>query len=61
MLCAVHDARRSLPGLIEVEDDISGLEARSVVARAIDTLHQVGQVPADSNGSDLTPLHCAND
>lgn len=50
-----------LPGLIKVEDIIGDPEARSVVARAIATLRQVGQVPADSDGSDLPPLHHADE
>lgn len=50
-----------LPGLIKVEDIIGDPEARSVVARAIATLRQVGQVPADSDGSDLPPLHQADE
>ncbi|KAK2460660.1 hypothetical protein APHAL10511_007130 [Amanita phalloides] len=48
-----------LPGLIKVESTIGDPEARSVVARAIATLRQVGQVPADSDGSNLSPLKFA--
>jgi len=47
-----------LPGLIKVESTIGDPEARSVVARAIVTLRQVGQVP-DGDGSDLPPLKVA--
>jgi len=50
-----------LPGLIKVEGVIADPEARSVVGRAIATLRQVGQVPADSDGSDLPPLHHADE
>ena len=45
-----------LPGLIKVEGIIGDPEARSVVAKAIATLRQVGQVPAESDGSDLPTL-----
>lgn len=48
-----------LPGLIKVETTIGDPEARSVVGRAIATLRQVGQVPADSDGSNLPPLKVA--
>lgn len=44
-----------LPGLLKVESAIGDPEARSVVARAIATLRQVGQVP-EGDGSDLPPL-----
>lgn len=44
-----------LPGLLKVESAIGDPEARSVVARAITTLRQVGQVP-EGDGSDLPPL-----
>ncbi|KIM49648.1 hypothetical protein M413DRAFT_60157 [Hebeloma cylindrosporum] len=50
-----------LPGLIKVEGIIADPEARSVVGRAIATLRQVGQVPADSDGSDLPLLHHADE
>ncbi|KAF9484976.1 hypothetical protein BDN70DRAFT_871979 [Pholiota conissans] len=50
-----------LPGLIKVEAIIGDPEARSVVGRAIATLRQVGQVPADSDGSDLPALHHADE
>ncbi|PPQ82354.1 hypothetical protein CVT25_008315 [Psilocybe cyanescens] len=50
-----------LPGFIKVEGTIGDPEARSVVARAIVTLRQVGQVPADSDGSDLAPIHHADE
>jgi elongation factor 3 len=42
--------------LIKVENDIFGPEVRGVIGKAIATLHQVGQVPAESNGSDLPAL-----
>ncbi|EPQ58683.1 hypothetical protein GLOTRDRAFT_115007 [Gloeophyllum trabeum ATCC 11539] len=45
-----------LPGLIKVETTIGDPEARSVVQRAINTLRQVGEVPADNDGSNLPPL-----
>jgi len=48
-----------LPGLIKVETTIGDPEARGVVGRAIATLRQVGQVPADSDGSNLPPLKFA--
>ncbi|KIL68518.1 hypothetical protein M378DRAFT_158319 [Amanita muscaria Koide BX008] len=48
-----------LPGLIKVETTIGDPEARSVVGRAIATLRQVGQVPADNDGSNLPPLKVA--
>ncbi|EDR11215.1 uncharacterized protein LACBIDRAFT_293350 [Laccaria bicolor S238N-H82] len=44
-----------LPGLLKVESAIGDPEARGVVARAIATLRQVGQVP-EGDGSDLPPL-----
>ncbi|KAF8177610.1 P-loop containing nucleoside triphosphate hydrolase protein, partial [Pholiota molesta] len=50
-----------LPGLIKVEAIIGDPEARSVVGRAIVTLRQVGQVPAESDGSDLPALHQADE
>ena len=50
-----------LPGLIKVETTIGDPEARSVVARAIATLRQVGEVPADSDGSDLPPIKKADE
>jgi elongation factor 3 len=50
-----------LPGLIKVEGVIADPEARSVVGRAIATLRQVGQVPAESDGSDLPALHHADE
>ncbi|KAF9557201.1 hypothetical protein CPC08DRAFT_669003 [Agrocybe pediades] len=50
-----------LPGLIKVESTIGDPEARSVVGRAIATLRQVGQVPAESDGSDLPALHQADE
>ncbi|KAF8898226.1 P-loop containing nucleoside triphosphate hydrolase protein [Gymnopilus junonius] len=50
-----------LPGLIKVEGTIGDPEARGVVGRAIATLRQVGQVPADSDGSDLPALHKADE
>jgi len=45
-----------LPGLIKVESTIGDPEARGVVGKAIATLRQVGEVPADSDGSDLPAL-----
>ncbi|KAF9533634.1 elongation factor 3 [Crepidotus variabilis] len=50
-----------LPGLIKIENTIGDPEARSVVARAIATLRSVGEVPADSDGSDLPALHRADE
>ena len=49
-----------LPGLIKIEATIGDPEARSVVGRAITTLRSVGQVPAESDGSDLPPLPIAD-
>ncbi|KAI0700543.1 P-loop containing nucleoside triphosphate hydrolase protein [Cerioporus squamosus] len=49
-----------LPGLIKVESAIGDPEARSVVARAIATLRQVGEVP-EGDGSDLPPLKKADE
>lgn len=49
-----------LPGLIKVETSIGDPEARSVVGRAIATLRTVGQVPAESDGSNLPALHQAD-
>ncbi|KAI0806825.1 P-loop containing nucleoside triphosphate hydrolase protein [Fomes fomentarius] len=43
-----------LPGLIKVESAMGDPEARSVVARAIATLRQVGEVP-HGDGSELPP------
>ncbi|KAF5373121.1 hypothetical protein D9758_001486 [Tetrapyrgos nigripes] len=45
-----------LPGLIKVETTIGDPEARGVVGKAINTLRQVGEVPASSDGSDLPAL-----
>ena len=45
-----------LPGLLKVETTIGDPEARGVVGKAIATLRQVGQVPAESDGSDLPAL-----
>ncbi|KAI0323854.1 hypothetical protein GY45DRAFT_1332182 [Cubamyces sp. BRFM 1775] len=45
-----------LPGLIKIESTIGDPEARSVVNRAINTLRQVGEVPSNSDGSDLPPI-----
>src|SRR6266545_3319727 len=50
-----------LPGLIKVETSIGDPEARSVIGRAIATLRAVGQVPADSDGSNLPALHQADE
>jgi elongation factor 3 len=47
-----------LPGLIKVESAMGLPEARSVVARAIATLRQIGQEP-EGDGSDLPPLKLA--
>ncbi|KAI0081434.1 hypothetical protein K474DRAFT_1587716 [Panus rudis PR-1116 ss-1] len=49
-----------LPGLIKVESTMGDPEARSVVARAIATLRQVGEVPT-GDGSDLPPLKRADE
>ncbi|CAL1703333.1 unnamed protein product [Somion occarium] len=49
-----------LPGLIKVESAMGDPEARSVVARAIATLRQVGDVP-HGDGSDLPPLKKADE
>lgn len=49
-----------LPGLIKVESAMGDPEARSVVARAIATLRQVGEVPT-GDGSDLPPLKRADE
>ena len=48
-----------LPGLIKVETSIGDPEARGVVGRAITTLRQIGEVPADSDGSNLPPVKTA--
>lgn len=45
-----------LPGLIKVETTVGDPEARGVIGKAIATLRQVGQVPAESDGSDLPHL-----
>jgi len=50
-----------LPGLIKVETTIGDPEARGVVGKAIATLRQVGQVPAESDGSDLPALTLADE
>jgi elongation factor 3 len=50
-----------LPGLIKVESTIGDPEARGVVGKAIATLRQVGQVPAESDGSDLPPIALADE
>ncbi|TBU52487.1 hypothetical protein BD310DRAFT_981846 [Dichomitus squalens] len=49
-----------LPGLIKIESVIGDPVARSVVARAIATLRQVGEVPT-GDGSDLPPLKKAEE
>ncbi|KAH9943428.1 armadillo-type protein [Epithele typhae] len=49
-----------LPGLIKVESAMGDPEARSVVARAIATLRQVGEVPT-GDGSDLPPIKLADE
>jgi elongation factor 3 len=48
-----------LPGLIKIESSLGDPEARSVVGRAVATLRSVGQVPAESDGSDLPPIAVA--
>ena len=48
-----------LPGLIKVETSIGDPEARGVVGRAIATLRQIGEVPANSDGSNLPPVKTA--
>ncbi|KAH6919239.1 elongation factor 3 [Coprinopsis sp. MPI-PUGE-AT-0042] len=50
-----------LPGLIKVESAMADPEARAVVNRAIKTLREVGQVPAESDGTDLHPLKKADE
>ena len=50
-----------LPGLIKVETTIGDPEARGIIGKAIATLRQVGQVPNDSDGSDLPPLVLADE
>jgi elongation factor 3 len=50
-----------LPGLIKVESTIGDPEARGVVARAIATLRQVGKIPEESDGTDLTPIKHADE
>ncbi|EAU81879.1 elongation factor 3 [Coprinopsis cinerea okayama7 len=50
-----------LPGLIKIETVVADPEARGVVQRAIKTLRQVGQVPDDSDGSDLPPIKHADE
>ncbi|KAJ3486245.1 hypothetical protein NLI96_g4382 [Meripilus lineatus] len=49
-----------LPGLIKVETAMGDPEARGVVARAIATLRQVGEIP-HGDGSDLHPLKRADE
>ncbi|KAH9935812.1 P-loop containing nucleoside triphosphate hydrolase protein [Amylocystis lapponica] len=49
-----------LPGLLKVETTIGDPEARGVVARAIATLRQVGDVPT-GDGSDLPPIKLADE
>lgn len=48
-----------LPGLIKVETSIGDPEARGVVGRAIATLRQIGEIPADSDGSKLPAIKTA--
>jgi len=50
-----------LPGLIKIETTVGDPEARGVIGKAIATLRQVGEIPADSDGSDLPPLHVADE
>jgi elongation factor 3 len=45
-----------LPQLIKIAEVVADPEARGVVNRAITTLRSVGNIPADSDGSDLPPL-----
>jgi elongation factor 3 len=49
-----------LPGLIKVETTTGDPEARAVIGKAIATLRQVGQIPAESDGSDLPPITLAD-
>jgi elongation factor 3 len=49
-----------LPGLIKVESAMGDPEARGIVNKAVATLRQIGQVPADSDGSDLPPIKFAD-
>jgi elongation factor 3 len=44
-----------LPALIKVTETVADPEARGVVNRAIATLRSVGNIPADSDGSDVGP------
>ena len=48
-----------LPGLIKVESTIGDPEARGVVAKAISTLRQIGEVP-EGDGSELSPVKVAD-
>ncbi|KDQ59676.1 hypothetical protein JAAARDRAFT_33249 [Jaapia argillacea MUCL 33604] len=48
-----------LPGLIKIENTIGDPEARGVVAKAIATLRQIGEVPT-GDGTDLPPLKLAD-
>lgn len=48
-----------LPGLIKIEASVGDPEARGVVGKAIATLRQIGEVPADSDGSNLPPITTA--
>ena len=48
-----------LPGLIKIEGTIGDPEARGVVGKAIATLRQVGELPANSDGTNLPPLKLA--
>lgn len=49
-----------LPGLIKAETTLGDPEARGVVGKAIKTLRDVGQVPEESDGSDLPPIKHAD-
>ena len=50
---------KPLPGLIKIKDIVGDPEARGVAEKAIATLRQIGEVPADSDGTDLPPLKLA--
>lgn len=50
-----------LPGLIKIETTVGDPEARGVIQKAINTLREVGQVPADSDGTDLSPIKLADE
>ncbi|KAH6906987.1 hypothetical protein BKA70DRAFT_1428501 [Coprinopsis sp. MPI-PUGE-AT-0042] len=59
---AVHPfVPKLLPGLIKVESAMADPDACAVVDRVIKTLCKVGQVPAESDGTDLRPLKKADE